>query len=415
MFGQSANSANSSPPKQDPSRLTVPHVETLPNLPAAPDPKPRKNLGDAAPLEAGGSEDRLPPEEALRTPEKAPPFASSRSESILNPDAPSFEPSSLKASVSTPSASANSRAFLTPLRTDSLLQSAVDPNRRSLLSSIVSPGLTFPSPVQRGSPLSINTNTPSPSKADSRHDSMINSPLGPPPLQRKGIISLPGTPTGSFSSSSIPLAGPSTPSTPYHFPGLQVNVSATTTSAPHPISPNTLLPRQTGSTSSFQSFSAVSSPQLNGSPKADEEVEEVRPSKEELKAQAYDFVSHSILIRTTFQRWSKKTKDALEWREACRRSEEYKHKLQQHSPALGVSTNGMASLPSSNSFKRQRSTSSLNESESGPSRRRKRVSAGGVEIRTDEELAERLMKVIVFPSYLRITVTDHFGTEQRAS
>lgn len=97
-------------------------------------------------------------------------------------------------------------------------------------------------------------------------------------------------------------------------------------------------------------------------------------------------------------------KDTLEWKEACRRSEEYKHKLQQQSPSLG--TNGsMASLPSSSSFKRQRSNSSMHESETRPSRRKKRVSKSSVEIRTDEELAERLMKVRS-PSDYQFDVAD---------
>jgi nuclear mRNA export protein SAC3 len=249
----------------------------------------------------------------------------------------------------------------------------------------------------RGSPLSINTDSLLKVNADRSKESTIESPLAPPPLQRKGIISLPGTPTNSFSASALPQAGPSTPSTPYHFPGLQVNVSATTTSIPQPISPNTLMPRQptpslqpTPSTS-YQSFSSLSPPQVNGSSRASEtRLKMPRLSNTELKAKADDFYVRHIRREDIFRHWRKKTADSLAWKEACRRSEEYKHKLQQ-SPNIG---SNIPSMSSSSSFKRQRSISSLNEPEPSRNRRKqKRISTNGTDSRTDEELVERLTKV----------------------
>jgi hypothetical protein len=113
VFGLASSGRPFATQSQDPTKLTVPALNTPPKPPAVREPK-RKSLADFAPLASLGDEDRVPPSEAIRFPSPPPPFAASNSAPTLNPDAQSFEPTSFRTSVSSSNVASGSKSPLTP-------------------------------------------------------------------------------------------------------------------------------------------------------------------------------------------------------------------------------------------------------------------------------------------------------------
>ncbi|KAH8113131.1 SAC3/GANP/Nin1/mts3/eIF-3 p25 family-domain-containing protein [Phellopilus nigrolimitatus] len=349
------------------------------------------SLGNAPPLGSEGEEDRVPISEAVKTPHAPPPFASSESAPALNSSALGFAPSTDQPSRTSISP-AGPRASLTPLRTDTLLQNIVDPNRRSFLTpSGSSFPLHSPEKAVNGSTLSINTGVTLKSSGQSRKAFAIDSPVGPPPLNRKAPISLPGTPTATFPDTASPV-GPSTPLTAYDFSKPRVSTSTTTTSladtypSPTPISSfgtpeqnSALLHRQPSS--SFPSpLGGVRSTNTKGSLLSSAAIGKEK-TEAELQSDAKEFVWKRLVFRL-FLKWKQRAINARAWKEACQRSDAYKKKL--HESASGNLSQ------SSSSSKRQREVYDTAD-EPGRARRRLKCRVShGTATRTDEELAERL-------------------------
>ncbi|PAV15040.1 SAC3 domain-containing [Pyrrhoderma noxium] len=383
-------SVSVTPPAPVPKVTELPRVSVFNPTPstAPQEPSPlRKSLADAPPLVSSGAEDRLDPSEALQT-LRPPPFASSHS-APLNPAAPAFEPTAIRASLTaTPSSSTSSasRANLPPLRTDSLLQSIVDPKRHVFATPVAaSPSNPF-SPSNKpatSNSLSIDTGV-------SRKPFAIDSPIAPPPLSRKVPISLPGTPTATSVNFALPSAGPSTPTTPYHVPGLRVNIAPSPSfintfpstrfdSALTPGPPSTVFSSPLASTS----FNADSIPPIVVVDEPEEPVKEViyKKQKSERRDKADFFRRTRGLIPELFKIWREKTDKEVEWKMACKRDEEYRKKKK------GTSS----SLTKSSSYKRQRSASDAAQEQTRDRRRVRRVSNTSKPI-DDEELVQRLQQ-----------------------
>lgn len=114
--------------------------------------------------------------------------------------------------------------------------------------------------------------------------------------------------------------------------------------------------------------------------------------EEELNRKAIAFTYSHGPVASTFKRWRAKTTDAIAWKDACRRSDAYKQKIHESASYSPLPSEGLSSMPSSSSFKRQRSSSAIVVEPSRSRRRLKRVSTPH-ERRTDEEIAEQLMQV----------------------
>ncbi|EJD00557.1 uncharacterized protein FOMMEDRAFT_112104 [Fomitiporia mediterranea MF3/22] len=396
VFGASTVASSSTPPKSaetagQSTTSMPPSTSTI-----LQETKPLRSLADSAPLASGGGEDHVDPSETVQTAPPPPPFASSRSAPVLNPAAPSFAPGAIRPSQSsTPFAAAEARANLTPIRTDSLWNRIIDPNRGVFATPVDSPSQPFPSPSPRrpqsGSSLSINTTSALQVPSGSRNT--LDSPVAPPAL-RKAPISLPGTPTASFSASSIPPVEAITPNTPYHFPALRVNISSTTTSTPNLLPPSSSrIVEPSGTSPRPDRQPPTSSPLARNTDVFGEKLIDSLKSVEEkrdLNDQAYAFSRTHGMIPTIYKRWKQKIVDNAKWKEACQRSDSYKQKL--HESTTDSSLGSLGSFPSASSFKRQRSASELNtEQQKRPRRYHKRIS-NPAEQRTDEELAEKLMQ-----------------------
>ncbi|KAL5500924.1 SAC3 [Sanghuangporus vaninii] len=351
--------------------------------------RPLRSLADAGPLLSEGEEDRVAPSEVVQVPAPAP-FPNSQSAPSLNPFAPSFEPSLFRASKSATSFPPASRASLPPLRTDSPLSRTVDPTR-GFTTPVDSPSQSFLSPLKHptGSALSLDTGPVLQSNGESNRVSALDSPVAPPALARRAPISLPGTPTTAFPSSAVPPVEPTTPSTSYHFPALRVNISSTMTSTPHPqpsSSPRFVEISETPS--SDHAAPSSSTPVANG-----KEPQREPPSpgtKKRLREQAMSFKRTHGLVPEIYSRWKQKMLNTKEWKEACRRSDEYKQKIHESSTNGSIGSTG--SIPSSSSFKRQRSEPELDTEQPKRPRRSLRKVSNPEEPRTDEALAEKLMQ-----------------------
>ena len=104
-----------------------------------------------------------------------------------------------------------------------------------------------------------------------------------------------------------------------------------------------------------------------------------------------------------------------EWKEACRRSDEYKQRIHESSTNGSLASTG--SIPSSSSFKRQRSEPEVETEQPKRPRRSLRGTANPEDIRTDEELAEKLMQVrcivSLYRTYADITCQNYEKNERR--
>ncbi|KAL5480289.1 SAC3_1 [Sanghuangporus weigelae] len=402
VFGVPAASSSASPKIVEPPKPPIsafpprPPSTSKPAISITPststilqETKPLRSLSDAGPLLSEGEEDRMSSSEAVRTPAPSP-FPSSQSAPTLNPFAPSFEPNLFRASKSATSFPPASRTSLPPLRMDSPLSRSVDPTR-GFTTPVDSPSQSFPSPLKHpsGSALSLDTGPVLQFNDESNKVSALDSPVAPPVLARRANISLPGTPTSAFPSSAIPPVEPTTPSTPYHFPALRVNISATMTSTPHP---------QPSSSPRIAEISEIPSPD-HAAPSSSTSIANGKEPQREppspgtkirLREQAMSFKRTHGLVPEIYRRWKQKMLNTKEWKEACRRSDEYKQRIHESSTNGSIGSTG--SIPSSSSVKRQRSDPELDTEQPKRPRRSLRKVSNPEEQRTDEELAEKLMQ-----------------------
>ncbi|KAL5512415.1 hypothetical protein ACEPAG_3407 [Sanghuangporus baumii] len=402
VFGVPAISSSASPKLVEPPKPAVSAFPPRPPSTSKPansitpststilqETKPLRSLADVGPLLSEGEEDRVSSSEAVKTP-APPPFPISQSAPALNPFAPSFEPSPFRASKSASLFPPASRASLPPLKTDSPLSRTVDPTR-GFTTPVDSPSQSFLSPLKHpsGSALSLDTGPVLQSNDESNRVSALDSPVAPPVLARRANISLPGTPTSSFPSSAVPPVEPTTPSTSYHFPALRVNISATMTSTPH---------TQSSSSPRIVEISEIPSPDHDAPSSSTSIANGKKPQREppspgtkkRLREQAMSFKRTHGLVPEIYRRWKQKMLNTKEWKEACRRSDEYKQRIHESSTNGSIGSTG--SVPSSSSFKRQRSEPELDTEQPKRPRRSLRRVSNPEDVRTDEELAEKLMQ-----------------------
>jgi nuclear mRNA export protein SAC3 len=122
----------------------------------------------------------------------------------------------------------------------------------------------------------------------------------------------------------------------------------------------------------------------------EKESKEIAARREAL---ARAFLAKSWLVKESFERWVQKAMDLAEWKQACRKSEAYKEKIQRERLSKSFGSEVSSSVTSATD-KRARSTMELEDLD-GPKRKRarRRASVPTRSPRTDEELAQRLREV----------------------
>ena len=128
---------------------------------------------------------------------------------------------------------------------------------------------------------------------------------------------------------------------------------------------------------------------------SDFSIESTKQSKDSMDQQAMQFLGKSFVVRLCFARWRARKTQVDEWKEACRRSESYKHRQQESNPSASSSR---FSTPMS---KRRRESVGPSPEPSRIRRRLKKSGLSSVEPRTDEQLAQRLREVRKFVYHFR--------------
>ncbi|CAA7264544.1 unnamed protein product [Cyclocybe aegerita] len=302
-----------------------------------------------------------------------------------------------------------------PAFTSTLPTTSTDPTLFSTASSSTQTSSPFFKPSPPGSTsttpplnrpvapplLKIDTNT----SVDSASTlSAVPSPRVPPPLTRKVPISLPSTPT-TITQPPNPLLG-------HLRSALEPSRSSPSFSNQEILSPLVFGTPTSTEAKPFHNFTPLSTPQhsrifgptspspsKNGKGKAPDwsmydDLEEV----EEMKKKALVFAQGSLVVKECFGRWLKRAVDRAAWHEACRASDDYRHKLQKsqsqastrHSTPLRTSRNG-GMLEKRRRISTNGAVSADGEVDMSPHRKRarKRIIAEYQSPRRDEELAKR--------------------------
>ncbi|EIN04440.1 hypothetical protein PUNSTDRAFT_146422 [Punctularia strigosozonata HHB-11173 SS5] len=294
---------------------------------------------------------------------------------ILNPTAREFKPSPLKNSFQPPSAdstpprTAVQNMFSTPPPEGSAPSFSTPPNGNMSFDQTTTGGVPlcqtppavspFPTSQTPGSGTSAK---PSPLKLDTsnlrglfRKPTEIitqgpRTPLTPsqqPALGRRPPVSLPATPTGTLLENSFKQS--STMGSFLSFPKVASLSAANSTSGV--LSP--LVP-SSPSTSKLPPPPLATPPALDlAKPKGALQLDPGTPSvsiseKAQGKQRAFDkdiareealaFERKGVLVKECFGRWKEKTIDRAEWKEACRRSDDYNKKVQRDRMSVSASS-----------------------------------------------------------------------------
>ena len=338
------------------------------------------SLADQPPLGSDGPPDTgRPASSFIVKPES--PLQASKSMSSFNPSAPPFSPFGGMQSRFPTSASAGTvplsqpqlqqKPTLAPLKTNSLTISATETppllrKRTELALNLPSPSpsVLFPpppaipeTPTATGPSLRVNTNVGLGLNVQStgfiRKSTSIDSPIGPPPLSRPAPISLPGTPTATTQSPGFPPpqspgvsfdagAGPSllfsnataTASPFRRFPGLAQGiqgVNATTcgpsgiASIPASRSEPTIASSSKTPTSEGDGASVIPTSRSDSFVPKKRLKFSAEETVEDLLEEAEERLREKLLSRC-WKSWRDRYATTLMWKEAVRRSDEYKEK-----------------------------------------------------------------------------------------